>query len=91
MIYAGELKTPLGLATASVEDDALTGFRFIGQKYYPAKTDAWLPKPDHPVFTRLQAWLENYFAGCNPAHDLVLNPQGTVFQKKVWAILLEIP
>ncbi|MDR1686691.1 MAG: methylated-DNA--[protein]-cysteine S-methyltransferase [Desulfovibrio sp.] len=91
MIYVDELKTPLGLTTACVEDDALTGFWFIGQKYYPAKTGNWIQKPDHPVFTRLKAWLDNYFAGCNPNHDFVLNPQGTAFQKKVWAILLEIP
>jgi methylated-DNA-[protein]-cysteine S-methyltransferase len=91
MIYVSELQTPLGLATAKVEDDALTGFWFIGQKYHPTKTDDWIQKPDHPVFTRLAAWLESYFAGCNPAPDFVLNPQGTLFQKKVWELLLQIP
>jgi methylated-DNA-[protein]-cysteine S-methyltransferase len=91
MIYVAELKTPLGVASACVEDDALTGFRFIGQKYYPEKTDNWVRQPDHPVFAQLKDWLENYFARRNPDHDFVLNPQGTLFQKKVWKILLEIP
>ncbi|MDR2668467.1 MAG: methylated-DNA--[protein]-cysteine S-methyltransferase [Desulfovibrio sp.] len=91
MAYVCELKTPLGLAEASVEDDALTGFRFIGQKYYPTKTESRIRMPDHPVFTQLKAWLESYFAGRNPAPDIVLNPHGTVFQKKVWALLLQIP
>ncbi|MDR2124771.1 MAG: methylated-DNA--[protein]-cysteine S-methyltransferase [Desulfovibrio sp.] len=91
MKYVEALKTPLGLATACVEDDELTGFWFLGQKYYPAKTGNWIQKPDHPLFTRLKAWLEKYFAGLNPKHDFALNPQGTVFQKKVWAILSEIP
>jgi methylated-DNA-[protein]-cysteine S-methyltransferase len=91
MIYAGELKTPLGPATASVEDGALTGFWFIGQKYFPAKTGTWIRLPDHPVFTKLEAWLESYFSGCNPPADFSFAPQGTVFQKKVWALLLQIP
>jgi methylated-DNA-[protein]-cysteine S-methyltransferase len=91
MTYVHTLKTPLGPATARAEDCALTGFWFIGQKYYPAKTDHWIQKPDHPVFTRLEAWLENYFAGRDPPRDFILDPPGTAFQKKVWEILLRIP
>ncbi|MDR3357651.1 MAG: methylated-DNA--[protein]-cysteine S-methyltransferase [Desulfovibrio sp.] len=91
MVYVSELKTKLGLATASVEGGALTGFRFIGQKYCPQKTENWIQMPTHPVFRQLEAWLESYFAGRNPVPDFVLNPQGTVFQKKVWKVLLRIP
>jgi methylated-DNA-[protein]-cysteine S-methyltransferase len=91
MIYAGELKTPLGPATARAEDEALTGFWFVGQKYFPAKTERWVRIPAHPVFTKLEAWLEGYFAGRNPDPDFILNPRGTIFQKKVWEILLRIP
>jgi methylated-DNA-[protein]-cysteine S-methyltransferase len=91
MICVSELKTPLGPATARVEDGALTGFWFIGQKYHPAKTGEWIQRPGHPVFTRLDAWLESYFAGRNPAPDFALNARGTLFQKKVWELLLRIP
>ncbi|MDR3176201.1 MAG: methylated-DNA--[protein]-cysteine S-methyltransferase [Desulfovibrio sp.] len=91
MIYVSELRTPLGLATARVEDDELTGFWFIGQKYYPTKTESWIQMPDHPVFIKLEAWLERYFSGYNPAPDFIFNPRGTVFQKKVWGFLLQIP
>jgi methylated-DNA-[protein]-cysteine S-methyltransferase len=91
MIYASELKTPLGPATARAEGEALTGFWFVGQKYSPAKTENWMRRPDHPVFTRLEIWLQGYFAGDNPEPDFILNPQGTVFQKKVWRLLLRIP
>jgi methylated-DNA-[protein]-cysteine S-methyltransferase len=91
MIYVNELKTPLGPATARVEGDELTGFRFIGQKYYPAKTENWIQSQDHPVFKKLEAWLEGYFAGYNQVQDFIFTPQGTIFQKKVWKLLLQIP
>ena len=91
MIYVSELQTPLGLATARVENEALTGFWFIGQKYYPAKRENWIRSPAHPVLTKLEAWLASYFAGGNPAPDFIMNPRGTVFQKKVWELLLRIP
>ena len=35
--------------------------------------------------------LDSYFAGHLHSFDLPLNPQGTAFQRKVWAALLEIP
>jgi methylated-DNA-[protein]-cysteine S-methyltransferase len=91
MVYASEVQTPLGPATAGIEDDALTGFWFIGQKYYPVKTESWIQMPDHPIVTRLETWLERYFSGCARAPDFILNPQGSIFQKKVWKLLLRIP
>lgn len=91
MIYQCTLDTPLGAATASAADNALTGFWFIGQKYYPANTQHWIEKPDYPVFAALRVWLDAYFAGKNPTLDLPLNPKGTAFQEAVWKILLQIP
>ncbi len=35
--------------------------------------------------------LQEYFAGKRKGFDLPLQPQGTEFQRKVWAALLEIP
>ena len=91
MIYQCTLDTPLGAATASATDNALTGFWFIGQKYYPANAQHWIEKPDYPVFAALRVWLDAYFAGENPALDLPLKPKGTDFQEAVWKILLQIP
>ncbi len=91
MIYKCTLDTPLGAATASAADNALTGFWFAGQKYYPANTAAWVDKPDYPVFAALRTWLKAYFAGENPVLDLPLKPKGTFFQNAVWEMLLQIP
>lgn len=35
--------------------------------------------------------LDEYFSGKRKIFDLRLKPEGTVFQKKVWCVLLDIP
>jgi methylated-DNA-[protein]-cysteine S-methyltransferase len=91
MIYTCRIDTPLGAITASAENEALTGLWFVGQKYYPARTDTWVLAPDHPVFATLRVWLSHYFSGMESLPGLRLEPQGTPFQKAVWDILLKIP
>jgi methylated-DNA-[protein]-cysteine S-methyltransferase len=90
-VYTCAVDTPLGAAAASAVGEALTGLWFIGQKYYPDHTEAWVNEPDYPVFTRLRDWLSGYFSGINKPFDLRLEPRGTLFQKAVWNILLKIP
>ena len=85
------MDTPLGKATACAVDGTLSGFWFIGQKYYPQKTPHWIEKPEYPIFPALRRWLDRYFAASAPEPDFALNPQGTPFQKAVWDILLQIP
>ena len=91
MIYTCTIDTPLGAMTASAEKEALTGLWFIGQKYYPSKTDTWLTEFDYTVFKTLRVWLTDYFSGRTCIPELQLEPQGTLFQKTVWDILLKIP
>lgn len=35
--------------------------------------------------------LHQYFAGERPGFDLPMQPHGTLFQKRVWAAMVEIP
>ena len=91
MLYCCSCTTPLGPATAAADEEALTGFWFAGQKYYPADGAAFIERPGHPAFAGLRRWLDSYFAGENPLPDFALNPGGTPFQKAVWDILLRIP
>lgn len=91
MIDKCMIDTPLGAAVASADNGALTGFWFVGQKYYPAGTDGWRDDPHNPVFGALRRWVERYFAGKNPGFDFSLKPCGTPFQTDVWEILLQIP
>lgn len=75
---------------------ALVGLWFKGQKY----EQAGLAKlPDQPngaeedklVLEKAACWLDGYFAGQIPAIEFPLAPQGTAFQKRVWAELRAIP
>ena len=92
MIYTCNIDTPLALITASAENNKLTGLWFMGQKYYPSKTDEWITKPDYPVFKELKLWIKYFFEGKNPSlENIKLEPHGTLFQKDVWEILLKIP
>ena len=91
MMHTFVTETPLGAIRAAAADDALCGLWFIGQKYFPPDTAAWLDAPDYPVFVSLKVWLEAYFSGRQPETQIPLAPCGTDFQKAVWKLLLEIP
>lgn len=89
--YCGYVETPLGKALVSAENDAVTGFWFIGQKYFPKNAEQWPVKQDAPIFATLQEWFDAYFAGKNPPLGFTCAPKGSEFQKAVWDILLQIP
>lgn len=89
--YYAHLETPLGKALVTAENSALTGFWFIGQKYFPQNMAQWTANTGYPVFAALEKWLAAYFAGKNPAIDFACAPKGSDFQKTVWDILLQIP
>lgn len=90
-VYSCRLDTPLGKAIASATNEGLAGFWFIGQKYYPQKTQHWTYEPERPPFPALRRWLKSYFAAAAPKPDFALAPEGTPFQKAIWDILLQIP
>lgn len=45
----------------------------------------------HPILFRAKAQLDAYFKGQRQAFDLPLVLQGSVFQKKAWQVLMQIP
>lgn len=76
------LRGPLGLLRLSAQDGAL-------YEIAPVET-AGEESPD--TATREAArQLEEYFAGKRKEFTLVLAPQGTAFQKDVWAALARVP
>ena len=90
-MYTFTTDTPLGKIIAASRDNALAGLWFTGQKYFPGGSESWLKKPDYPLFTSLERWLEEYFSGSKPKTRITLLPQGTIFQQRVWKLLEEIP
>ena len=89
-IYTFIADTPLGAMQAAAAGNALRGLWFIGQKYFPSGTEAWVTAPDYPVFGSLRIWLKDYFSRKQPKIEILLAPQGTQFQQAVWKLLLEI-
>ncbi len=47
--------------------------------------------PSSPVLTEAGAWLDRYFAGCDPGPVPPLAPQGTAFQRAVWTAISAVP
>ena len=86
--------SPLGEILLAAEGGALSGLWFVGQKYEGAGLpDGSVPGPvsADPALEGAAAWLERYFAGEDPEIDFPLAPRGTVFQRRVWEALREIP
>ncbi|WP_251446969.1 methylated-DNA--[protein]-cysteine S-methyltransferase [Vermiculatibacterium agrestimuris] len=93
MLYTAHYDAPVGMLTLAGDGRYLTGLWIEGQKYFLASLTE-LPETvdDLPVFKQVKAWLDAYFAGERPTpENLPLKPEGTAFQRSVWARLKEIP
>ncbi len=95
MIYTSKYKSPIGEYTLAASDEGkLVGVWLKGQKYYMNGIDLedTKIKDDDPILVQTKAWLDDYFAEKQPNFaDLPLEPQGTDFQRRVWALLLSVP
>lgn len=92
MVYISKFKVPLGEVLLASDGTNLVGLWLEGQQRFAAGlSGAQVRKDDLPIFQRTRAWLEEYFAGKNPALEgLVLAPAGGEFRQAVWKLLLEI-
>lgn len=77
-------ESPLGTLLLTCRAEGLTGI-YMG-KPLPAGTPE-----NHPILLATAKWLNGYFAGEPLPMEIPLAPEGTVFQKQVWQILLDIP
>jgi methylated-DNA-[protein]-cysteine S-methyltransferase len=82
------MPSPVGPRTLVGDGDDLVGLYFEGDANGTPRPD-WVrdDRRLRPVVTQLK----EYFAGERTRFDLRLAPQGTAFQKAVWAALLRIP
>lgn len=80
--------SPLGRICMAGEDGALCGLWFEGQKYYRRGCE---DAPEGRSVPEAIEWLDAYFAK-KPLPELPkLMLRGTLFQKRVWDELLNIP
>jgi len=83
------VSSPVGRLTLVAAGDSLVALYFDDDPH-AARARADAARDDR----RLRAAtteLEEYFAGTRTTFDLPLAPEGTAFQKKVWAALCRIP
>lgn len=78
------ISTPLGSAKMEGDENGLNSVTVLEQDEPESKII-----PDVLVDAVYQ--LNEYFEGKRQNFDLLLNPEGTEFQKKVWSLLSEIP
>ena len=92
MRYTAFYASPMGkIGLSADEHGALTGLWFVGQKYAPLPEQNDMGGTPPPVLQKAARWLDAYFAGENPPIDFPLAPQGSAFQREVWALLQAIP
>lgn len=83
------LDTPIGRLLLIGDDHGLCHIDFERSRYPTAIDPAW-PR-DAAAFTAARTQLLAWFAGERRDFDLVLNPRGTAFQRRVWQELRAIP
>ncbi|MGQ7366749.1 methylated-DNA--[protein]-cysteine S-methyltransferase [Streptococcus suis] len=85
-------QSPLGAMSLVAGDKGLRGAWFEGQKYFEAGLNEEVVLGSHPLLDQTRLLLDAYFSGEQvDFSDLPLEPVGTDFQEKVWALLKEIP
>ncbi len=73
--------SPIGELTISEEEGKIVSLDW-----------GWSPfQQENEILLKCKFLLDQYFDDENPKFDLPLNPHGTEFQKKVWALIHKIP
>lgn len=81
MIYTYTFESPIGRINLCADDEALLRLGF---------GDGGKNKPNEIILAAVQQ-LNEYFEGNRKLFDLPLKPEGTDFQRRVWAALQDIP
>lgn len=90
--FCADIDTPFGPALAVCDGEALSGFYFVGQKYFPEDAGQWERRPRHPVFLQLAKELKRYGSGAQRHFDVpIAFSAGTEFQRAVWHAIAAIP
>lgn len=85
------IDSPVGQLKLVASDKGLVAILWHNDKPGRVPLTGLVEDPGHPVLTRTEQQLREYFAGTRKAFDLPLDMRGTPFQKNVWEALLAIP
>ena len=91
MQYLRHYASPLGGILLAADGAGLTGLWFEGQRYYARGLGPAHEKSDLPALRQAAEWLDDYFAGRQPAFTPPLYLTGSSFEQEVWQLLLRVP
>ena len=88
MFYQTEYESPIGILVLVSDGIHLCELHFPNYK----NNKSCIINDDLEVFNHVKKWLDAYFAGERVnSKELPLLVDGTMFQKQVWNLLMEIP
>jgi methylated-DNA-[protein]-cysteine S-methyltransferase len=90
-LFHKEMSSPVGKLTLVASADALIAILWEKERHTRVEPDSENADESHPVLVETERQLSEYFAGARTEFDLPLELRGSVFQKKVWRALTEIP
>ncbi|QOW22668.1 methylated-DNA--[protein]-cysteine S-methyltransferase [Novilysobacter avium] len=90
MIVFTTIDSPVGPLLLAADADGLRLIEFSKPRH-PVKRGAEWQEGSHPTLDATRTQLDEYFAGRRTGFDLPLSPQGTLFQRDIWAALAQIP
>ncbi len=98
VIHISRVLTPFGPMFAGAVDEGICLLEFTDRRMIETQfkrlhklMGAVCVPGNHPHFDRLEAQLDEYFAGDRKEFDLPLVIPGTDFQRRVWRALMDIP
>jgi methylated-DNA-[protein]-cysteine S-methyltransferase len=83
--------SPLGELVLTSDGEKLSGIWFEDQENFPSELKENYQEKELPVLKEAKEWLALYFEGNIPSFTPPLSLRGTVFQMKIWSLLLNIP
>lgn len=90
-LYFKEIETPVGRLKLVAHDQALVAVLWENENPDRVRIATLVEDEHHPVLSKTEKQLIEYFNHQRTVFDLALDFQGTDFQKKVWQALLTIP
>jgi methylated-DNA-[protein]-cysteine S-methyltransferase len=93
MIAHDWIETPLGPLLAVARDGALAELNFVSrdEEATLARLSSLEARHDAAALDEVRRQIDEYFAGKRTRFELRLAPEGSAYQKKVWARLAGIP
>jgi len=85
------IESPLGQLKLVANDENLVAVLWDKEKANRVKLEAIEAMPTHPILSRTQIQLKEFFSHQRNTFDIPIEANGTAFQRSVWNALLEIP